>query len=74
MNLNMKITKVVVFLRDNGTDEIQICTELPYPTPCGKFDPGATFTCDCTRGDAVKWVQENLGVEPEVFNPFGRKA
>lgn len=66
-------SKATVFITEHGTDEIFL--EVPsMPNPISGFSEPTRFSCKVTKGKGVEWVRTNLGVEPEVYNPYGLKV
>ena len=65
--MTLKITKVVVLLLPNRTDQVILHTEFPSPFPLVHNDPmHASFEVQKDKG--IEYVRSFFGMEPEVID------
>jgi hypothetical protein len=72
----MKITNIVVFIKNHGTDEIHLETNLPSPFPPSVSTEPLTFKAHVRAGGGVAYVREHFpDIPAETLNmSTGKRA
>jgi hypothetical protein len=65
----MKITNIVVFVKNSGTDEIHLETDLPSPFPACVSEEPLTLKAHIRAGGGVEYVKEHFpGIPAETLD------
>lgn len=65
--MQLEISKIVVLRGDHGPDKIMVTAPNLKPT-VWPFNEPAVLRFEVARGNGVKYVRENFGVEPEFLD------
>lgn len=70
--MKLDFQKVRVSMLPGGDRVELVMVGKSHPIQSNPQDTPIAWSVDVTQGQGIEWVKQNLGVEPEVFDPYNR--
>jgi hypothetical protein len=66
--MEIDIQKITVMIRDIGTDQITINTNMSNPFPSEISDSNLVLEFEAPKGTGIDYVRNNFNIEPDIID------